>query len=105
MAESIAAASATLRHMGPAVSWLWAMGITPARLTRPTVGLTPTTPQALDGLMIDPSVSVPTAAAHRLALTALPEPEDEPLGFRSSTYGFRHWRPRPLQPEDDRLDR
>ena len=43
------AASATVRAMGPAVSWLWAMGMMPARLTRPTVGLMPTTPQMRGG--------------------------------------------------------
>jgi hypothetical protein len=35
----------------------------PARLTRPTVGLRPTIPQSAAGLVIEPSVSVPTAAA------------------------------------------
>src|SRR5258708_12720656 len=55
--------------------------------------------------MIDPSVSVPTATAQRLALTDTADPELEPDGVRSSTYGFRHWRPRPLHPLDERLDR
>src|SRR6266581_1643996 len=77
----------------------------PARLTRPTVGFMPTMPQVFAGLMIDPSVSVPTATAQRLALTDTADPELEPDGVRSSTYGFRHWRPRPLQPLDERLDR
>src|SRR5258708_19397035 len=54
--------------------------------------------------MIDPSVSVPTATVQRLALTDTADPELEPDGVRSSTYGFRHWRPRPLQPLDERLD-
>ena len=80
-----AAASATVRHIGPAVSWLWAMGMIPARLTSPTVGLSPTMPQAFAGLMIDPSVSVPTATTQRLALTATADPELEPDGVRSST--------------------
>ena len=31
-----------------------------------------------EGQMIEPAVSVPTAAAHRFAATATPEPEDEP---------------------------
>src|SRR6266850_6871429 len=84
-AVSNAAASATLRHRGPAVSWLWAMGMIPARLTRPTVGLMPTTPHALAGLTIDPSVSVPTATAQRLALTATADPELDPDGVRSRT--------------------
>src|SRR2546430_14088418 len=77
----------------------------PARLTRPPVGLMPTMPQLFAGLMIEPSVSVPTATVHRLALTDTADPELDPDGVRSSTQGFRHWRPRPLQPLDERLDR
>ena len=38
---SSAAASATVRAIGPAVSWLCAMGTMPVRLTSPTVGLMP----------------------------------------------------------------
>ena len=49
--------------MGPAVSWLCAMGMMPARLTRPSVGLMPTRPVAFEGHTIEPSVSVPMAAA------------------------------------------
>jgi hypothetical protein len=77
------AASVTQRAMGPAVSWLWAMGMTPERLIKPRVGLIPTMPLVCAGQMIDPSVSVPTTAAHRLAETATAEPELEPHGFRS----------------------
>ena len=50
----------------------------PSRLTRPTVGLMPTTPFALAGLRIDPDVSVPTAIATRFAFTPIPGPELEP---------------------------
>ncbi len=82
-ALSSAAASATLRAIGPAVSWLSAIGTTPARLTSPTVGLIPTTPQVVAGHTIEPSVSVPTASAVRFAETAAPEPELEPQGLRS----------------------
>ncbi len=77
----------------------------PARLTSPTVGLSPTTPQADAGQTIDPSVSVPTATAPKLADTAAAEPELEPHGFRSSTKGFRHCPPRALQPLDEWLER
>src|SRR5213079_2604951 len=83
-APNSVAASATLRAIGPAVSWLWAMGMTPARLTRPTVGLIPTIEQQVEGDTMEPSVSVPIAAAHRLAATATPEPELDPDGVRSS---------------------
>jgi hypothetical protein len=70
--------------MGPAVSWLAEMGIIPLWLTSPTVGLIPTMPFADEGQMIDPSVSVPTAAAQSPAETAAPEPELDPQGLRSS---------------------
>jgi hypothetical protein len=69
--------------MGPAVSCVCEMGMIPARLTRPTVGLIPTIPQLVDGQTIDPSVSVPTARGARLAETATPDPELEPQGLRS----------------------
>ena len=77
----------------------------PVRLANPTVGLMPTVPQLDAGLMIEPSVSVPSAATHRFADTAAPEPELEPPGLRSSTNGLRVWRPRPLQPLEDRVER
>src|SRR6185295_3869452 len=51
-----------------------------------------------EGHRIDPSVSVPTATAHRLAAEAAAEPDDEPHGSRSSTYGLRVKPPRALQP-------
>src|SRR5215831_10731975 len=84
------AASLTVRAIGPAVSWLWEMGTMPLRLTRPTVGFTPTSPEVAEGDMMEPSVSVPTATAHRLADTATPEPERDPEGLRSRAYGLRH---------------
>ena len=74
-----------MRAIGPAVSWLWAMGMIPARLTRPSVGLMPTMPLADDGQTIEPSVSVPMASAQRFAATAAAEPELDPQGLRSST--------------------
>src|SRR5580698_10537245 len=74
------------------------MGMMPFRLISPTVGLMPTRPLIEAGETIEPSVSVPTATAHRLAASAAAEPELEPDGLRSSAYGFRVWPPRPLQP-------
>src|SRR5689334_16748756 len=79
-APSRIAASVTVRQIGPAVSWLAAMGTTPCRLISPTVGLIPTTELALDGLKIDPEVSVPTVAAARFAAAATPGPELDPPG-------------------------
>src|SRR5580658_9261309 len=77
------AASRTVRTMGPAVSWLAEMGMIPERLMRPTVGLMPTSPLMEDGLVIDPSVSVPMAPAQRLAAAATADPELDPEGQRS----------------------
>jgi hypothetical protein len=73
-----------VRAIGPAVSWLAEMGMMPERLTSPTVGLMPARPLMDDGLVTDPSVSLPMAAAQRLAAVAAPEPELEPEGLRSS---------------------
>src|SRR5215208_378829 len=97
-APSTTAASATVRPCGPMVSCTCEIGITPARLVSPTVGLMPTTPHALAGHTIEPSVSVAIVAAASDAAAAAPEPELEPHGLRSSTYGILHWPPRPLQP-------
>src|SRR3982750_2103724 len=77
----------------------------PVRLTRPSVGLKPTSPLLFDGDTIEPSVSVPAAAAGRLAAIAAPEPELDPDGLRSSAYGFFVWPPRPLHPLVEWVDR
>src|SRR5215471_21102543 len=71
---SAIAASATVRPWGPTVSCVCEMGTTPARLVRPTVGLMPTTPLALPGQTMLPSVSVPRPAAAKLEDTAAAEP-------------------------------
>jgi hypothetical protein len=71
------------------VSWTWEIGTTPARLVRPTVGLRPTTPFALAGQTMLPSVSVPSETAVRFADGAAPEPELEPQGLRSSETAAR----------------
>src|SRR6478735_8141678 len=81
------------------------MGIMPERLIKPSVGLIPTIPLALDGHTTEPSVSVPTASPQRFAAVAAPEPELEPQGLRSSAYGFRVSPPRPLHPLTEWLDR
>ena len=64
----------------------------PARLTRPTVGLTVTRPLCPAGDNNEPEVSVPIAAAARPAATAAAEPELDPPGetigmSRSSSCG------------------
>src|SRR5207253_3122037 len=96
-AASSTIASVTVRAIGPAVSWLCAIGTMPLRLTSPSVGLMPTSELLFDGETIDPSVSVPTAAAQRSAAAAAPDPELEPDGLRSSAYGFFVSPPRPPQ--------
>src|SRR6202171_6227573 len=77
----------------------------PFWLTRPTAGLIPTTPLAEEGQMMEPSVSVPTATGVRPAATATADPLEEPPGDLSRTCGWRHGRPRPLHPPDDREER
>ena len=63
----------------------------PVRLTRPSVGLMPDERRSCStGDTIDPSVSVPTPTAARLAAIAAPVPELEPEVLRSSAYGLRH---------------
>src|SRR5687767_6688097 len=91
--------------MGPAVSCEIEIGMIPVRLTRPTVGLSPTSPATAAGQMMLPSVSVPTPMAPRLAAIAVPVPELDPHGLRSSTYGFFVWPPRELHPDVDRVER
>src|SRR5947199_69013 len=77
----------------------------PARETRPNVGLIPTSEHAAAGQTIEPSVSVPTPTAAKFAAIAAAVPELEPHGLRSSTYGFFHWPPRALHPQDELFDR
>jgi hypothetical protein len=95
----------TLRAIGPAVSWLALIGTTPPRLHSPSVGLIPTSSLAPDGQTTEPSVSVPTAATARSAAAETLEPELEPHGLRSRTYGMFVWPPMPLQPLEDGPDR
>src|SRR5580692_12235264 len=102
---SRAAASATERAIGPAVSWAAEIGTMPDRLTRPRVGLMPTTPQALDGQTIEPSVSVPTAIGARPAATPTAEPELDPDGLRSSACGLAVCPPSVDQPLVEWVDR
>ena len=56
------------------------MNSPPALEVRPTVGLIPTRLFLLDGLIIDPSVSVPSAPAARPIAEEMALPELEPLG-------------------------
>ena len=75
-----AAASSTVRAMGPAVSWLGAIGTIPSWLIKPWVGLIPTRLWRTEGLMIEPSVSVPIPMGAISKATAAAVPLLEPLG-------------------------
>src|SRR3954471_1211717 len=97
-------ASRTFKVIGPGVSWLWLIGTTWVRLTRPTVGLKPTMPLTAAGQVIDPSGSVAIAAGTMPAATAAPLPEEEPQGLRFSACGLRVWPPTALQPEIELFD-
>jgi len=82
------------------------IGITPCRLTRPTVGFTAASMFWFDGLRIDPDVSVPTLAAQKFAAVPIPEldppvcitgrPSPESLGSRRGSYGFMPYPPTAL---------
>ena len=73
-----------MRVIGPAVSCVDEIGTMWVRDTRPTVGLSPTSPAIEAGQVTDPSVSVPIAAGANEAATAAPLPDDEPQAERSS---------------------
>src|SRR5476649_2163314 len=77
----------------------------PSCATSPTVGFKPTTRLFPDGQTTEPSVSVPTAAAHRFAAVAAAEPELDPHGSKSRRYGSRVNPPRALQPLKGALPR
>src|SRR5258708_30550838 len=77
----------------------------PARLVRPTVGLMPTTPFALAGQTMLPSVSLPKDTVAKFDDAAAPEPELEPQGLRSMPYGLCVCPPRPDQPLIDSKER
>src|SRR5947209_4139355 len=104
-APSRIAASRTVRHIAPALSWVWEIGMMPLRLTRPTVGLMPTRPFEEDGHTMEPSVSVPMPMAARFAEMPAPVPELDPQGLRSRAEGFLVRPPRPLHPLVEWLER
>src|SRR5947199_8344618 len=61
----------------------------PQRLTRPYVGLTPTTPQNAAGCRTEPPVSEPSAMSTIPAATAAADPPLDPPGTRVGSIGFR----------------
>src|SRR5579872_2550622 len=89
MACSTAAASATVRVIGPVTSAERNNGTTPARLVRPIVGRMPTRLKNADGPRIELPVSVPRPTAPRLSETAAAVPPEEPAVTRERSYGLR----------------
>src|SRR5512142_757226 len=65
----------------------------------------PTTPLALAGQTMLPSVSLPNDTPAKFAETAAPEPELEPHGLRLMPYGLFVCPPRPDQPLIDSKER
>src|SRR5205823_12369657 len=68
----------TVRVRGPTWSIDHESGIAPARLTRPYVGLRPTTPQQAAGSRIEPPVLLPRAPTTQPAATRAAEPHAGP---------------------------
>src|SRR4030095_7689561 len=60
----------------------------PARLTRPYVGLRPTTPQHAAGSLMEPPVSLPSVASANPAATAAAEPLLEPPAQCPGVHGW-----------------
>ncbi len=83
--------------MGPGVSYVDEIGTIPVLLNSPIVGFRPAREPLLEGDSIDPEVSVPTAAAAKLAAMAAPLPELEPpVSKILRPYGFSVWPPTAL---------
>src|SRR5690606_25668572 len=90
MTSSRAAASATVRVIGPREpARLGQPPNAPARLTSPREGRMPTVAHHPEGRRMEASPSCPTATAHRLAASAAADPPDDPPGVRSRSYGLR----------------
>src|SRR4029450_1927953 len=57
--------------------------------TRPRDGLIPTTPQQLDGILIDPPPADPSAIGQRQAATAAADPPLDPPAVLLRSHGLR----------------
>ena len=79
------AVSNALRAIAPTVSSDGVIGSTPRLLTEPYVGRSAVTPLSAAGIRTEPPVSVPSAARHRSAPSAAPEPPLEPPGMRAAS--------------------
>jgi hypothetical protein len=98
IASSRTAASATVRAIGPASSWVATSGTMPAPGTSPWVGFMPTTPLNDAGDRREPEVSVPIPATARPAATATAVPLLDPPGEKSGPWGLTVWPPTALTP-------
>ena len=83
------ALSVTLRVIGPQVSKVRPRGMIPAMGTRPIVGLIPTVPQAEEGILTEPPVSVPSVASAVAFAIAAAEPPLQPPQNLFRSHGFR----------------
>src|SRR4029077_17142290 len=90
--ERTGAASCTLRPSTPIWSSEDPKATKPERLTRPYVGLMPTTPHRDAGWRTETPASEPSAAGTAPAATSAAEPPDEPPGTRVLSNG---WSERP----------
>src|SRR5699024_9716220 len=83
-----AATTGTDPASGPMWSRAGESGWHPATLTRPRVGLSPTTPHSAAGIRIEPEVSVPRVRAALPSATAVADPLLEPPGIAPGTTGL-----------------
>src|SRR5512137_638045 len=96
MTSRIFAASVTVRQIGP-TRVLMPTWIMPVRGTSSSVPLMPTALAALAGPRIDEPVSSAMAQVTRFAPTDEPEPDEEPRGIRSVSYGLQNVPPNELR--------
>src|ERR1019366_1087474 len=95
------ATSLTVWPIGPGESCDLATGITPVRLTNPTVGFSATTPALPAGRIICPpsvEVSVTIASGERPADTATADPAEDPPGVLLVSDGSSTWPPSEEEP-------
>ena len=86
--ESISAASATVRVIGPL--WMvWSLLDTGHCGTRPYDGLRPNTPQNAEGIRIEPAPSEPWCKGPSPAAAAAPAPALEPPVVIAGFHGLR----------------
>src|SRR5580704_16738749 len=98
MLSSSVAISATVRPIGPGVSWKCTRGEKPARLISPVVTRKPKRLLNEAGILMDPPVSSPIPTSPKFAATPAAVPALEPPGSRAGSYGFLVW---PVRDEEE----